>query len=220
MAYFRNVADILYQSQSTDVKGSADFVRAKNLFKRAKIRDDLFQSAVAFEKYKIIGEERPDQVAERIYGTSQYDWVVLLANNIINIRTEWPLSDFEIDDYISRKYTQEERTQPHHFETVSKFDSRGKLIVPSGKIVDSNFSVSYYDEQLSQSVTVFPVKSVSNFEYEIKINDDKRNIFILRSRFLQTVISDMEEIMSYGFSSQYVDPNTKKGENFRILSPR
>ena len=220
MSYFSNFADILYQSQSSEVKGSGDFVRAKNLFRRAKIRDDFFQSAITFDKYKIIGEERPDQVAEKIYGSSQFDWVVLLSNNILNVRTEWPLSDFEIDDYISRKYTLNELQSPHHYETISHFDSRGKLIIPSEKIVDQNFSVTYYDENQNRSVTIFPVKSVSNYEYEIKLNENKRNIYVLRSKFLQTIIDDMEEIMNYGFSSQYVDNNTKKGENLRVLSPR
>jgi hypothetical protein len=220
MTYFTNFADILYESQFTEVKGSNDYVRAKNLFRRAKIRDDLFKAAVAFTKYKVIGEDRPDQVAEEIYGSSQFDWVVLLSNNMINVRSEWPLSDSEIDDYINRKYTPQEKILPHHYETTTVLDSRGKLIVPAGKFVDSNFSVSYFDDLLDAPRTVYPVKEVSNFEYEIKLNEDKRNIYVLRPRFLQTVISDMEEIMSYGFSSQYVDPSTKKGENLRILSPR
>jgi hypothetical protein len=220
MSYFRRVSDILYQSQFSDVTGSDDYIRAKNIFRRAKIRDDIFQSAVAFTKYKVIGEERPDQVAEKVYGNSAFDWIVLLSNNIINVRTEWPLSDSEIDDYIFRKYTQSELSEPHHYETTSVFDSRGKLIVPTGKLVDSNFSVTYFDEIINTSVTTTPVKSISNYEYEIKLNDNKRNIYTLRPRFLQTIIDDMEDIMSYGFSSQYVDNNTKKGENLRVLSPR
>lgn len=220
MSYFRRVSDILYQSQFSDVTGSDDYIRAKNIFRRAKIRDDIFQSAVAFTKYKVIGEERPDQVAEKVYGNSAFDWIVLLSNNIINVRTEWPLYDSEIDDYIFRKYTQSELSEPHHYETTSVFDSRGKLIVPTGKLVDSNFSVTYFDEIINTSVTTTPVKSISNYEYEIKLNDNKRNIYTLRPRFLQTIIDDMEDIMSYGFSSQYVDNNTKKGENLRVLSPR
>lgn len=219
MSYFRRVSDILYQSQFSDVTGSDDYIRAKNIFRRAKIRDDIFQSAVAFTKYKVIGEERPDQVAEKVYGNSAFDWVVLLSNNIINVRTEWPLSDSEIDDYIFRKYTQSQLSEPHHYETTSVFDSRGKLIIPTGKLVDSNFSVTYFDEIINTSVTTTPVKSISNYEYEIKLNDNKRNIYTLRPRFLQTIIDDMEDIMSYGFSSQYVDNNTKKGENLRVLSP-
>ena len=220
MTYFREVSDLLYQSQQTNRNSSYDYARVKNLFRRAKIRDDFFKNATAFTKYKIVGEERPDQVAEKIYGSSEYDWVVLISNNILNIRTEWPLSDAEFSNYLERKYTEAELASAHHYETTLVTDSRGKMIVPAGKEVDPNFSVTYYDDILGVSVTKNPVKLVSIYEYEIQQNDKKRNIYILRPRFLQTAIDDMRRIMSYGFSSQYVDDLTKKGENLRVLSPR
>jgi hypothetical protein len=217
MTYFREVSDLLYQSQQSNRNSSYDYVRVKNLFRRAKIRDDFFQNVTTFTKYKIIGEERPEQIAEKLYGSSTYDWVVLISNNIINLRTEWPLSDGEFSEYLDRKYTQAELAAPHHYETTAVIDSRGKLIIPAGKIVDSNFSITYYDQV---SVTKNPVKMVSVYEYEIQQNDKKRNIYVLRSRYLQTAIDDMKRIMSYGFSSQYVNDSTKKGENLRVLSPR
>lgn len=255
MTYFREVSDLLYQSQQTNRNSSYDYTRVKNLFRRAKIRDDFFQNATAFTKYKIIGEERPDQVAEKIYGSSEYDWVVLISNNILNTRTEWPLSDSEFSRYLERKYTEAELASAHHYETTLVTDSRGKMIVPAGKIVDSNFTVKYYDPDVKTSnnttgsytfdsttttfdstlvrfnstsfvsltgtlITKNPVKMVSVYEYEIQQNDKKRNIYILRPRFLQTAIDDMRTIMSYGFSSQYVDDLTKKGESSRVLSPR
>jgi hypothetical protein len=175
---------------------------------------------VVFTKYKIIGNERPEQVAEKVHGSSTYDWVVLIANNILNIRTEWPLNDYEFENFIFRKYTSEQLYEVHHYETLTYYDSRGKLILPSGRQVDSNFSMTYFDEVLNQTQTITPIKSVTNYEYEIQKNDAKRNIYVLRNNYLQTAIDDMREVMSYGFSSQYVDDNTKKGENLRILSPR
>lgn len=220
MTYFREVSDLLYQSQQPNRNSSYDYVRVKNLFRRAKIRDDFFQNVVVFTKYKIIGNERPEQVAEKVHGSSTYDWVVLIANNILNIRTEWPLNDYEFENFIFRKYTSEQLYEVHHYETLTYYDSRGKLILPSGRQVDSNFSMTYFDEVLNQTQTITPIKSVTNYEYEIQKNDAKRNIYILRNNYLQTAIDDMREVMSYGFSSQYVDDNTKKGENLRILSPR
>lgn len=220
MTYFREVSDLLYQSQEPNRNSSYDYARVKNLFRRAKIRDDFFQNATTFTKYKITGEERPDQVAEKVYGSSTYDWVVLISNNILNVRTEWPLSDAEFSNYLERKYTEAELAAPHHYETTLVKDSRGKVIVPAGNIVDSTFTVRYYDGAESLMVTKNPVKTVSNYEYEILQNDKKRNIYVLRPRYLQTAIDDMRRIMSYGFSSQYVDDNTKKGEYLRVLSPR
>lgn len=220
MTYFREVSDLLYQSQQSNRNSSYDYVRVKNLFRRAKIRDDFFKNVTAFTKYKIIGEERPEQVAEKIYGSPEYDWIVLTSNNILNVRTEWPLSDSEFTDYLYRKYTPEELSSIHHYETTLVIDSTGKMIVPAGKVVENNFSVKYFDKTYSESITANPVKAVTVYEYEIQKNDNKRNIYLLRPRYLQTAIDDMRTIMSYGFSSQYVDDNTKKGENLRVLSPR
>jgi hypothetical protein len=220
MTYFREVSDLLYQSQNTNRNSSYDYVRVKNLFRRAKIRDDYFQNATTFTKYKIIGEERPEQVAEKVYGSPEYDWVVLISNNILNLRTEWPLSDGEFSEYLERKYIEAELNSPHHYETTTVLDSRGKLIIPEGKEVDANFSVTYFDELKGQSVTTNPVKLISIYEYEIQQNNKKRNIYLLRDRYLQTAIDDMRTIMSYGFSSQYVDDFTKKGDNLRLIVPR
>ena len=220
MTYFREVSELLYQSQLPEKNSAYDYVRVKNLFRRAKIRDDFFQNTTVFTKYSIIGEERPEQIAEKVYGSPAYDWIVLISNNIINLRTEWPLSDYEFQNYLFRKYTEDELNEVHHYETITYYDGNGKLIVPSGKIVDSNFSIVYYDESEQISKTITPIKSVSIYDYEVDKNNKKRNIYLLRPRYLQTAIDDMRTIMSYGFSSQYMDDLTKKGDNIRIISPR
>lgn len=221
MTYFRQVSDLLYQSQSPNRNSSYDYTRVKNLFRRAKIRDDFFQNVTVFTKYKIIGDERPEQVAEKVYGSSIYDWVVLISNNIINVRTEWPLSDYDFQNFLLRKYTDENKLyETHHYETFAHYDGNGKLILPSGKEVPEGFSMTYYEPIENQIKTISPIKEVTNFEYETTLNDNKRNIYLLRTNYLQTAIDDMRRIMSYGFSSQYIDDNTKRGDNLRIISPR
>ena len=47
------------------------------------MRDDIFNEATAFTKYSVVGDERPDQVANKFYNDSGLDWVVLTTNNII-----------------------------------------------------------------------------------------------------------------------------------------
>lgn len=254
MSYFREVSDILYQSQQTKITSSQDYVRTKNLFRRAKIRDDFVKSVNLFDTYKIVGEERPEQVAEKLYGSSEYDWVVLISNNIINIKDEWPLSAEEFNRYLNRKYTQEELGSIHHYETTKVMDSSRNVIVSAGKIVDADFSVSYFekdevvisteitsfssteirlssteftfsnDEELTQYVTiggmktVNPVRPVTVNEYETRKNEKKRIIYTIKPKYLQAIIDDLRTIMSYGFSSQYVDDKTKKADNLRLIS--
>tara|TARA_S200000501_G_scaffold77383_1_gene69215 strand:- start:392 stop:1057 length:666 start_codon:yes stop_codon:yes gene_type:complete len=221
MAYFDEFPDILLPSFANDRNSSSDFVRSKNLFKRAKIRDDFFSTATVFDLYSIIGDDRPDNVAQKLYGDSDLDWVVLLSNNIINVRDEWPMSQYDLERYLDNKYSQEQLSEIHHYETKEVKTDFGMLLLQEGLWVDANYTFKFTDEDEVKTLSGANIlTSVSTYQFEIQKNDSKRNIYALRPNFLQTVFSDMRDIMTYTNSSQYIDNRTKKGDNLRILSPR
>mgnify|MGYP006248346175 FL=1 len=221
MAYFDEFPDILLPSFANDRNSSSDFVRSKNLFKRAKIRDDFFSTATVFDLYSIIGDDRPDNVAQKLYGDSELDWVVLLSNNIINVRDEWPMSQYDLERYLDNKYSQEQLSEVHHYETKEVKTDFGMLLLQKGLWVDANYTFKFTDDDEVKTLSGANIlTSVSTYQFEIQKNDSKRNIYALRPNFLQTVFSDMRDIMTYTNSSQYIDNRTKKGDNLRILSPR
>ena len=221
MAYFTNFPDILLPSFTDNRNSSTDFVKSKNLFKRAKIRDDIFRDAVAFEEFAIQGDDRPDNVAFKAYGDSNLDWVVLLSNNILNVRDEWPMSDTDLNRYLDNKYTQEHLNDVHHYETKEiVHPSTGALLLSEGLVVDSTFQFNYYDQGNKTKLGTEVVGAVTNYQYEVNKNDAKRTIYLLRTNFLTQIFLDMKEIMRYTDSSQYIDSRTKKGDNLRVLSPR
>ena len=80
--YFRQVPNLEYINRNKGNSSISDYINVKNLFKRGRIRPDIFGNLNFFTKYKVIGDDRPDNVAYEIYGDSTLDWVVLLANNI------------------------------------------------------------------------------------------------------------------------------------------
>ena len=95
----------------------------------------------------------------------------------------------------------------------------GKVVVPKGLEVPSTFSITLFDTGLGQEVTVNTntVTAISNQDYEDKINDNKRNIDIIKPRFIGLVIEEMERLMKYPKgSSQYVSKKVVRGENIRI----
>ena len=221
MAYFDEFPDILLPSFANDRNSSSDFVRSKNLFKRAKIRDDFFSTATVFDLYSIIGDDRPDNVAQKLYGDSELDWVVLLSNNIINVRDEWPMSQYDLERYLDNKYSQEQLSEIHHYETKEVKTDFGMLLLQEGLWVDANYTFKFTDDDEVKTLSGANIlTSVSTYQFEIQKNDSKRNIYVLRSNYLQTVFSDMRDIMTYTNSSQYIDNRTKKGDNLRLLSPR
>jgi hypothetical protein len=215
MSYFRELPNLEYQSFLSNSKGSDEYLLVKNIFRRVKLRDDLQNVFTIFNKYQIQEGARPDTVAEELYGSSQYDWVVLIGAGIINVRNEWPLSDRDIYRYSEQLYGND-LNAVHHYETKEIKDSRGRLILPAGKIVDSTFTIP--DPNISIQ-TLNPVVGISNYEYEVRKNNKKRDIYVLKPAYLQQVINDTKKAMTYDRSSQYVNDKLIRTENTRVTMP-
>ena len=221
--YFSQVPNFEYVSRIAGAR-IGDYVIVKNLFKKGKLREDIFQNLAFFTKYQITGDDRPDNVAFEVYRDSNLDWLVLISNNIINIQTEWPLPQRDFDRFLLDKYGDYNTLYNgiHHYETQEIKNSQGVTMVPAGLQVDSDYSISFYDFFIDQQIEIGPtiaVLPVTNYEYEKKVEDDKRNIFLLKPRYLNVVLDDMEEIMAYKKgSSQYVSEDLKKGDNIKLYS--
>ena len=218
--FFRYVPDFDYVSRLSKAQNISDYIRVKNLFKRTKISEVIFNDLTYFTKYQIVSDERPDNVAFKVYGDSNLDWMVLLSNNIINVQQEWPLEHNSYYNYLIGKYGSDAALQNiHHYETQEIKNSVGKVVVPKGLEVPSTFSITFFDTGLRSEKTVSTniVTEITNQVYEDRLNDDKRNINIIKPRFIGLVIEEMEKLMKYQKgSTQYVSKNVVKGENIRI----
>ena len=215
MSYFRELPDFEYQSPFADNISDTEYVTAKNIFRRMKLRDDLKNIFTLFNKYIINEGERPDTVAEKEYGKSDLDWVVLLSSGIINIRNEWPLSSKDLYDFVLEKYGNE-KDFVHHYETKEIKDSQNRLIISKGNRVDPDFSVTYYDS--GSYTTKSEVTGITNYEYEVKENINKSTISILKRSYLQQFLSDMKKEMTYKRSSQFVNNNLIRTENTKLTN--
>ena len=248
MGYFRELPDLEYQSFLSNRLSNSEYIRVKNLFRRNKLRDDLQSVFTLFDKYEIPEGARPDTIAEELYGSSELDWVVLLTANITNVRDQWPLSNRDLYNYAEKKYGIQHLNSTHHYETKEVRDSDGKLILPAGKIVDDDFSITYYDllnvnghnvltqdyidattdaqrEDLESQgrkyvfgyIKVTPTVSVSNYDYEVRKNDEKSSIYLLKPGYIQQFLNDMRFNMIYGRSSEYITDNLARTSNTRII---
>ena len=218
--YFRRLPNLDYPSLLKDRESNTDFIQTKNLFRRTKIREDLFANFMQFDKYEIVGDERPDNVSEKVYGRDDLDWVVLLSNNIVDINNEWPLSQLQLNRFLSDKYTPQELVSIHHYETLQLRDYNHQLILPAGLVVDEDFNLEYLSggqiKSTNSLVEGRPVRAVTFFDYENDLNEQKRNINVIKKDFLGMFIKDFERIMKYDKSSQYVNRKLKRTENPRI----
>ena len=215
MGYFRELPNLLYPSFLPEKTSSLDFIEVKNIFRRIKVRDDLFNNFTVFNKYEIPEGARPDTVAEDIFGSPNLDWVVLTVAGILNVRNEWPLSNRDLYNYANNKYG-ESLNSTRFFETTEVKDSSGRLILPKGKVVDSNFTIP---KPGAPTATLNPVVGISNYEYETRLNDEKRDIYVLRNGYLQQFVNDFRDLMTYSESSEFINSRTIQTENTNITLP-
>ena len=215
MGYFRELPNLRYPSFLREKKSSLDYIEVKNVFRRIKLRDDLQSNFTIFNKYEIEEGMRPDTVAEELYGNPEFDWIVLTVAGILNVRNEWPLNNRDLYNYCLDKYD-DSLNSVRFFETKEVKNADGKLILPKGKVVDSDFTIP---DPNNVSANLNPVVGISNYEYETRLNDEKRNIYVLREGYIQTFLNDIREIMTYDESSEFIDERTIQTENFYITLP-
>ena len=213
--YFRNLPNFEYISRINERKTNKDFITVKNLFRRPVIREDLFTDFMSFTKYQIVGDERPDEVAYKVYGDSTLDWIVLLSNNIVNVRDEWPLTQQDYRNYLIEKYGNDTDALDviKFYETEEIKDSEGKVFVPKKMKVDSTYKVSFLDSGTNKIVEVSPIQGITYRTYEDRLQEDKRNINLLKSEYVSIVLDDIETLLDYEQSTEYINPVLKRASN-------
>ena len=325
-SYFRQVPDLEYVNRTKGNTDISNYITVKNLFKRGRLRPDIFGNLNFFTKYKIIGNERPDNIAFKEYGDSNLDWVILLANNILNLQDEWPLPQNSLDEILLEKYGSYDKlySEIHHYETVEIKNSKGGIILPGGletpnkwrtngnyiqaintkinqisgteskiatvtmyngiknldvgsevyitnvssDVYNGRFPITsvlkvgdvvirftyvlpdiptvkqpeiggteqvtftvegtvgtgnayyyeYYDDNSYHTIPVANmIQTVTNYQYEIQKENDKRNIYLLKPDYLNVLFNDLDDIMPYKKgAAQYVSDTLKKGENIKL----
>lgn len=217
MSYFRELPNVEFENFLENSTGSDDYILLKNIFIRGKLRDDLQNVFTIFNKYEIEDDERPDQVADELYGDPFLDWVVLITANIINFQNQWPLTNQQLYDYVENKYGVEKMNATKYYKTKEiRRKSDNTLILPGDLTVDKNFSIPDPDVYGNR---IYPATGVSNYQYETELNDQKRLIYVLRPEYLQQFVRDMRDISRYGFNSEFVDNKTIRVTNSKVLSP-
>ena len=240
MGYFRELPDIAYQSPLSHKNSSRDYLLIKNIFRRTKLFDFLENNVSLLDKFTIGDGDRPDTVAEEMYGDASLDYIVVLVAGITNIIDEWPLQDYQVYDYALSKYkTEEEMTKIRYYETFEIKDDQNRQILPPNLIVDADFkmygsstqagSVRYnlisqegntqLDDKDEYTVATDNIaRAVTNLEYEYSENEKKREIDVLNSGYLQTFINDLRDIVKYDKNSSYITSSLAQTENTEVVN--
>ena len=214
MGYFNELPNIAYQSPLSHKNSSRDYIIIKNLFRRTKLFDHLSGSVSALDRFVIENGERPDTVAELLYGDSRLDYIVILVAGITNINHQWPLEDHQVYNYALDKYGSDEKLNGiHHYETFEIRDEQDRQILPPNLIVDVDFKIDgtavkypstirytiisetgnrQLDDKNEFTVLTDNIASpVTNLEYEYIENEKRREINVLYPSYVQAFINDL-----------------------------
>ena len=218
--YFSLIPNIKYDAKPISYPFSeSDFVLANNFFRRYQINEDLYGYATYYNKYSVQEGQSIETIANGIYGSPFYDWVIILTNNYIN-----PLFSFPVDNWTLRKITEEKYgddayTGIHHYETIEKktgttIDTKPILALEGGLTVDKKFydsNFTYYNGSTSVTVPGNTVsKPITNYEYEEAENEKRRSIYILKPAYFNRFVEDFKKGNLYQDSSDFINKRLKK----------
>ena len=207
--YFSIVPNISYDEKPIKYPFSeSDFVVAKNFFRRYKVSDDIFSSAVYFTKFSIPDGMRPDAVALKMYGNEFYDWIILLVNNMVNAQYDWPMNNYEI-----YKILEEEYDDP--YSEISHYEIK-EAIGPysAGLHVDETFYNGQHKLNINGSIQTKNGNEICSpvtvAEYYTSENEKKREIYLLKAEYVQSFIDDFRSKNLYQKDGNYISQRLKK----------
>ena len=188
----KRLPDLFYNFSSRPL--DSDYLLVKNIWRRAQILVEYKSQVTLFTEENVRDGERPEDIATRLYRNPFYNWTILVINDITDVYSQWPKSVQQLQDFINDKYDNPMATK-HHVTTEVK-DANGNIIVPAGKVVASNYQISYYNG--STTVTATPVASVTNATYETELNSKKQNIQVVKPELIEDFVSVYYEISNKG----------------------
>ena len=176
MAYFSKFPKLMY-----DLKADGTHKLVPNIFRRIKVRNKIKDNISLLDKYDVGEGESPETIAYKLYGSTEYFWVVCLMNNIVNRFYDWPLDEYVFQQYCKDKYDNADGI--HHYERVQD----------SGP--QKGEGPADYSHLLECNSTDAGAQSVSNIEYERRLQDQKRQIHILAPSYLKVFENEFNKLV-------------------------
>ena len=171
--YFENFPKIYY-----DAVGKGNYKLVTNLLRRVQIKEGLKETAALFDLYDIQGEDTPESVSEQYYGDQKFYWIILLFNNVKDRFYDWPMTSVQFEAYINEKYS--DVNGIHHYE-----------------VAQSSGATSSFDDshKIQVNSTVSGATSVTNYDYEQRLQDKKSRIKLIKPEFLELITEEFRTLI-------------------------
>ena len=163
-----------------DIKGNKSFKLVPDILRRVKLRSGIRSGVMLFDNYDVKDGERPEDIAFKWFGDPQYHWVILMTNNITDRFYEWPMTQPQFQEYLTDKYGAGNEDSAHHYEITQT----------SGRT--SGQGPSDYSHLVECNSDEDGATTISNRDYEQRLQDKHRQIRLLDRRYLGSFVSEFE----------------------------
>ena len=179
MSYFSRFPLFVY-----DVKNNSNYKLLPDILRRVKLRATIKSGGMLFDKYDVKEGEKPEDVAFKWFGDPELHWVILMTNNITDRYYEWPMNQAQFAEFLTDKYGAGSEDAIHHYE-ITRSSGRTSSKGPSD-----------YSHLVEVNSDTDNASSISNREYEERIQDSKRQIQLLDKSFLGDFIAEFDRLIA------------------------
>ena len=150
-----------------DIKGEQVLKIVKDITYNVRLRKAILENILLFDEYDIKDGETPEIIAAKVYGDPNYHWVIMLCNQRYDYIKDFPMQSNVFNDYLKATYGETLYDIKHYVNS-------------KGLIVNSNY---------------YQAIPVTNYDYEVQLNESKRRIKLISPRLLSTVLANFNDII-------------------------
>lgn len=186
--FFRNYPSFFYNIDKTKpITGTF----STNILTRIKANPEIFKNVFTYYPYRIEEFERPDTLATKYYGSSDFTFLIFLANDITDPLYEWPLFGDDLENLIVSKYGSiaDAKSGVHHYEKIL----RDEIPASAGqaKILER---IAIIDKETYDDTAESSRKIIYNYDYEIIENNKKKNIVLIEDIYAKQILNELRNI--------------------------
>ena len=164
-----------------DVKNNGNYKLLPDILRRVKQRNSIASGQFIFDTYDVKNGEKPEDIAYKWFGDAQLHWVILMTNDVTDRYYQWPMNDAQFEEFIADKYSNPDGI--HHYE-VTKDSGRTTGQGPND-----------YSHLVEVNSDTDNAISISNREYEERVQDKNRSIRLLNQRFLSDFLEEFDKLI-------------------------